>query len=74
MAIQTSADDIERVHLHPMTLAWALKRTAIAFLILTVSLGSLAWLTYASIDPALESEAQSVDQPAAPVTRVNLSL
>jgi len=37
------------------TLGWALRRTALALLILVVAIGGFAWLLYASIDPDEES-------------------
>lgn len=33
---------------------WALRRALLGFFILAVGVGSLAWLTHASIDPSLE--------------------
>lgn len=35
-------------------LLWALKRAVLGIVILVVSIGSLAWLTHAAIDPKLE--------------------
>lgn len=35
-------------------LVWALKRALLGIIILVVSLGSLAWLTHAAIDPNFE--------------------
>lgn len=35
-------------------LVWALKRALLGVIILVISLGSLAWLTHAAIDPNLE--------------------
>ncbi|OYW55364.1 MAG: hypothetical protein B7Y80_13770 [Hyphomicrobium sp. 32-62-53] len=34
---------------------WALRRALLGLLILTVGVGSMAWLTHASIDPNLET-------------------
>jgi hypothetical protein len=34
---------------------WALRRSLLGLLILTIGIGSMAWLTHASIDPALET-------------------
>ncbi len=34
---------------------WALRRTALGILILTVTIGAAAWLMYAGIDPAAEA-------------------
>ena len=41
-------------------IGWALRRTVLLLLILGIGVGSLAWLTHASIDPALEP---AIDQP-----------
>jgi hypothetical protein len=38
---------------------WALRRTLLGLLILTVGVGSMAWLTHASIDPNLETSSVS---------------
>lgn len=38
----------------PITLSWALRRTAMAIVILAVSIGTMAWLIHASIDQDLE--------------------
>lgn len=35
-------------------LLWAVKRAVLGIVILVVSIGSLAWLTHAAIDPTLE--------------------
>ncbi|MBN8911072.1 MAG: hypothetical protein J0H65_03245 [Rhizobiales bacterium] len=40
----------------PVTLGWFLKRSLIGIAILLIAMGGLAWLTYASIDPALDGE------------------
>lgn len=48
------ADEARRMQhdaLPPVTLGWFLKRTVIGIAILMVAMGSLAWLTYASIEP-----------------------
>ncbi|MBA4130732.1 MAG: hypothetical protein C0519_04840 [Hyphomicrobium sp.] len=34
---------------------WALRRALLGLLILTIGVGSMAWLTHASIDPRLET-------------------
>ena len=49
--------------LRPVTLGWALKRALLGIAILVVAMGSVAWLTYASIDPDLDR----ADTPARPV-------
>ena len=53
----SSAEDAQAVHgvsMRPVTLGWFLKRALIGIFILIVSMGGLAWLTYASIDPDLD--------------------
>lgn len=42
------------------TLGWALKRTLLAILILSVSIAASAWLFYASIDPEEENAPAAV--------------
>lgn len=42
------------------TLGWALRRTLLAILILTVSVSGAAWLLYASIDPDEENAPAAV--------------
>jgi type II secretory pathway component PulL len=39
-----------------LTLGWALRRALLGLVILFLAMGSLAWLTYASIDPALDQD------------------
>lgn len=39
---------------------WALRRALLGLAILTIGIGSMAWLTHASIDPALETS--SIDR------------
>lgn len=54
-----SGDDAHSVQgapLRPVTLAWVLKRSLVGIAILLVAMGGLAWLTYASIDPALDAD------------------
>mgnify|MGYP001203913256 CR=1 FL=1 len=49
------------------TLGWFLKRFLVGTAILLVAMGGLAWLTYASIDPALDGiPAPSADATHAP--------
>ncbi len=43
------------VHRPVVSFAWFLKRMVLGIFILAISFGSLAWLTYASIDPRLEA-------------------
>lgn len=45
------AQPVQRDSLPPVTLGWFLKRTLVGIAILLVAMGSLAWLTYASIEP-----------------------
>lgn len=73
MSTNTSAEVLP-AQLRPVTLGWVLKQTAILVLILVVAMGGMAWLTYASIDPVIESDAEAVNERPAPVTNVNLSL
>lgn len=35
---------------HPVTLGWVMKRVALGVIILVLAFGSIAWLTYASIE------------------------
>ena len=45
----------------PITWGWALKRAALGTGILIVAMGVMAWLTYASIDPALDRKDEAKD-------------
>ena len=38
--------------LNPISLIWVLKRAALGVIILSLGLGLIAWLTYASIEPS----------------------
>ena len=62
------ADDAQPVQhesLPPVTLGWFLKRTVVGIAILLVAMGSLAWLTYASIDPDADTTVTApADVPA----------
>jgi hypothetical protein len=40
---------------------WALRRALLGLVILTIGIGSMAWLTHASIDTSLETS--SIDRP-----------
>lgn len=71
MSIHVPAELPQSV-LRPMTLAWVLKRSAVAIAILTVAVGAMAWLTYASIDPQLDAGALQ-DAPS-PLTKVELRI
>jgi hypothetical protein len=54
-----------------MTWGWALKRLALGIAILTLAVSALAWLTYASIDPEVESGASApADQPLVTKTSI----
>jgi hypothetical protein len=59
--------------LRPLTLRSALKRALLGIAILAVAMGSVAWLTYASIEPASEREQPKAAKPGKPpVTPVRL--
>lgn len=45
------ASPVQGQLVRPVTVGWFLKRSLIGIAILMVAMGSLAWLTYASIDP-----------------------
>lgn len=71
------ASSVQGAAVRPVTLGWVLKRSLIGIAILMVAMGSLAWLTYASIDPDLDGDpspaaTQALRTPAAPVTPVDL--
>lgn len=53
------------VALRAPTLAWALRRTLIGIVILTVTISCAAWLLYASIDPDVEAAPAARAQPPA---------
>jgi hypothetical protein len=69
MSIHAPAE-VPQVVLRPMTLSWVLKRSAIGIAILTVAIGTMAWLTYASIDPQLDADSFGTVAPT--VTKVDL--
>ena len=57
----------------PVTLGWALKRAVIGIAIITVAMGSVAWLTYASTDPDIDPPVtKSAKVPRAAPTAVRL--
>lgn len=62
------ASPVPRVAVRPVTLGWVVKRAMIGIAILLVAMGGLAWLTYASIDPDLDTAhpagAGSIDRAA----------
>ena len=47
-----------------VTWGWFLRRTLLAVTILFVAVGSMAWLTYASIDPRLDAAEPEIETPA----------
>lgn len=51
------APSVQGSFVRPVTLGWFLKRSLIGIAILLIAMGGLAWLTYASIDPDLDSDA-----------------
>lgn len=51
------APSVQAALVRPVTLGWFLKRSLIGIAILLVAMGGLAWLTYASIDPDSDGEA-----------------
>lgn len=52
------------VHRPVVSVAWFVKRMVLGIFILAISFGSLAWLTYASIDPRLEAaQKAAIDEP-----------
>ena len=69
--ITERADAAPGAPLRPVTLGWALKRALLGIAILVIAMGSVAWLTYASIDPTLETgtlpEAAKTQAPVAQV-------
>jgi hypothetical protein len=71
--ITERADAAPGVDLRPVTLGWALKRALLGIAILVVAMGSVAWLTYASIDPNLErGDLPDTAKPRAPLAQVRL--
>ncbi len=49
---------------HGATLGWALRRAALGLLILTIAVGTFAWLLYATIDPDPAEAGQNATQNA----------
>ncbi len=76
----TGVEDAQTVQgalARPVTVGWFLKRSLLAVVILVVSMGGLAWLTYASIDPdadigAVPKAAKAVPHSAPLATPVEL--
>ncbi len=58
----------------PVTLGWALKRALLGIVIISVTMGGVAWLTYASTDPDLDDPAttKAAKVPRAAPTAVRL--
>ncbi len=52
---QGTTDGASEISAPIFNLRWAVRRTLLGILILVLGIGTLAWLTHASIDPALES-------------------
>lgn len=46
------AADVHAVRL--MTLGWVVKRALLGFFLVMLAMGSVAWLTYASMEPATD--------------------
>lgn len=69
--ITERADVAPGADLRPVTLGWALKRALLGIAILVLAMGSVAWLTYASIDPNLDNDqpraAKALQKPVAQV-------
>lgn len=72
MSAHSTADQLPHTTLRPITLRWVLKRTAIAVAILFVAISSMAWLTYASIDPQLDAQGADDTPGVVDLTKVNL--
>jgi len=58
----------------PVTLKWFVKRTLVGIVILVVSVGGMAWLTYASIDPSLETGDAKVKNAGPSVVQTGMQL
>lgn len=63
--------EVTRVAVNPVPpltdfgVAWFVKRTILAVAILCLSMGGIAWLLHASIDPTPEANAAEMAAPAA---------
>lgn len=69
------ADDAQPVQhdtLPPVTFGWFLKRTILGIAILMVAMGSLAWLTYASIDQDQEAAVSAPGEAPARLIPIDL--
>ena len=58
----------------PMTFGWVMKRALLGIAILFVSMGSVAWLTYASIDPNLDNNPSEAAKAAPTVKATEVRL
>ena len=65
-ADRASAADVLQP-LRPMSFGWVMKRALLGIAILVVSMGSVAWLTYASIDPDLDNVPSEAAKAPTPV-------
>lgn len=57
--MQPAGEIVDRANVQaaaPVTVGWFVRRTFIGFAILFVSVGGMAWLMHASIDPTVETE------------------
>jgi hypothetical protein len=57
-----------------MTLGWVMKRALLGIAILFISMGSVAWLTYASIDPDLDNTPSDAAKAPASVQTTQVRL
>lgn len=57
--LQGSGGDAVAAAPRLLDVRWALRRALLGLVILTFGVGSVAWLTHASIDPALETSSVS---------------
>lgn len=65
MAIRAEdAQPVQHDSLPPVTIGWFVRRTIVGIAILMVAMGSLAWLTYASIEPDEGSSSSTATAPS----------
>jgi hypothetical protein len=57
-----------------MTFGWVMKRALLGIAILVLSMGSVAWLTYASIDPNLDNVPSEAAKAPSPVQATEVRL
>lgn len=74
MTIKARAAGLPQDTLSPVSFGWFIKKTAIALAILFVAISCMAWLTHASIDPALDAQSSAPETLTPPVTKVGLGL